>query len=133
MKIVLITFMSAVLCGCATSSKNISQAGMGVSSQSEAQFKTKLLGRTSASVDVFSIFYIPLEFGTTQIGLFGGFFPTFDAKNIAIAKAKYHAIEKIPAADALVGPRVDVETYDFLGIFQINEVTVKGQAIQYVE
>ena len=65
--------------------------------------------------------------------MFGGFFPIFDAKGLAIAKAKYKAIEKIPSADALVGPRVDVETFDFLGIVQRNEVTVKGQAIQYVK
>ena len=143
MRLLTVLFSIMLLAGCTTNLHHMKQASMEISTVTESDFSTKLLGKTQATTKVTSFLYLlhftPNGFLNWDYGSwdfwshpYGVYIGLLDPISFAVQEAKYDAIEKIPTADAIVGPREKVEFWDFL-IIQKTKATVKGSAVQYVK
>ncbi len=87
---------------------------------------------SSSGVMVLGIIPIGME---NKAGFIAGrtnYFRAYDpiAHNRVMRAAIYNAIESVPDADALIAPRYEAKTRNFL-LFQTQSITVKGKAIRY--
>lgn len=96
--------------------------------QSLSSSEYKILGDAEGTGHAGHVLFIP--FGDT--GIRGCIGSMFQPAGSAYSAAMYNAIESVPGADAILLPRSNGKTVEFL-LFGESTVTVKGKAIKILK